>query len=224
MPTHRKRVLVTLVFVQVSLGSGCAAHPRYTAVLDATWQRANAPRGRGPFPGSDSTSARHSADFPILLEVRFPAGALRKDGTALVDFVLTNIGTATVCLPSELERPHIADDVSVLTLWLTSDAIVKPYAIDVVTHKPFRIEAVGTSADLYGDAEHHGTCAVLKPRERLLVHALSRVHLKAGVHDIRSHAELTHAEYVPGRGWGSKSLGWADSASVRAHLHTAVPR
>src|SRR5262245_12561341 len=89
--------------------------------VDATKQPAPPVRERGPFPGSPTPG--HSGNLPVRLELSFPTGDLRTDGTTRVDFVITNIGPEPIILPSSVDQ-NIAPIVQgvVLTLWLTSDA------------------------------------------------------------------------------------------------------
>jgi hypothetical protein len=206
-----KPLIVLALLLLPSFATNVAEQPQYAAIIDATGQRVNAPRGRGPLPGS--AAGGHSADFPVRLTAQFPQPELRADGTVLVDFILTNIGTTTIRLPIGVEAPATNGPRSVMILWLTSDGLVEHYAIDRFTHERFKIAAVGTSAELLGDPTNPATFAALKPDERLLVHASSRVQLKAGTHAIASHAQLVLAS--DGR---SEILGWADSATLTARF------
>src|SRR5262252_4227796 len=70
--------------------------------VDATMQTSPPPRGRGPFPGSPSPG--HSVNLPIRLELLFRTGDLRPDGTALVDFVITNVAAKPIILPSSADQ------------------------------------------------------------------------------------------------------------------------
>jgi hypothetical protein len=76
-----KPLIALALLMWPSLVTGLAGPPQYAAIIDATGQRANAPRGRGPFPGS--ASAGHSADFPVRLTAQFPQPELQADGTVL---------------------------------------------------------------------------------------------------------------------------------------------
>jgi hypothetical protein len=212
-----KPLIVLALLMSPSL-VGFARPPEYAAVIDATRQRANAPRGRGPFPGS--ASAGHSADFPIRLVAQYPKSELRADGTGLVDFILTNVGPTTIDLPRCVQPPITSGPVSVMTLWLTSDGLVEHYGIDDVTGERFKIAAVGTSAELFGDPANPATFTFLNPEESLLVHASSRVPLKTGVHAITAHAELLRVDRPPVV--RSNRVGWADSESVTARFAASI--
>lgn len=98
--------------------------------IDATRQPGPPARARGPFPGSSSPG--HSVNLPIRLELLFRTGDLRPDGTALVDFVITNVGPKPIILPSSPDQnvAPMAPKV-VLTLWLTSDAIPDEFFKDI---------------------------------------------------------------------------------------------
>jgi len=74
--------------------------------------------------------------------VLIPTTELRSDGTALVDFVITNVGTEPMSLPSSVNQ-NIEQQTSVLTLWLTSDAIKDEYFGDTGSSRPFKIEMSG---------------------------------------------------------------------------------
>src|ERR1700694_2766341 len=78
------------------LGSAQEKPDQFT--IDATNQQSRPPRGAGPFPGSSSPG--HTSGLPVRLELLMPSGALRANGTVPIDFVLTNIGTETLKLPS----------------------------------------------------------------------------------------------------------------------------
>jgi hypothetical protein len=117
--------LMALLFASVSLLSG---QLRDQVTVDATRQLAPPMRGRGPFPGS--TTPGHSADLPIRLDLLIPTGELTPDGTVLIDFRITNIGSELITLPVSIDQgsflpqpPDTDFTLDILTLWLTSDAI-----------------------------------------------------------------------------------------------------
>jgi hypothetical protein len=95
--------------------------------IDATAQVLRPPPGRGPFPGFASPG--HSAGLPIRLELRIPTGQLRPNGSTLIDFVIANIGTETIKLPSSIAMFNF-EPREALTLWVTSDAIKDQYLKD----------------------------------------------------------------------------------------------
>src|SRR2546427_13217321 len=65
--------------------------------IDATKQTMRPPRHRGPFPGSATPG--HSAGFPMRLDMEFPTTKVASQGSVLVDFMLTNVGSEPVKLP-----------------------------------------------------------------------------------------------------------------------------
>jgi hypothetical protein len=170
--------------------------------IDATNQPAPPPRGRGPFPGSANPG--HSAGLPIRLELRIPTGELRPDGTTLVDFIMTNVGTEPIRLPVAVDQNMERTDL--LALWFTSDAI-KEYGIDK-TGRPMKVEVVGTSADLYGRSNHPETFHVLPPNETIRVYASSRVALNPGTSSLTAHAELARV------GSGTEVVGTSDAKPI----------
>ena len=175
--------------------------------VDATKQKlARPPRGRGPFPGSDS--AGHSAGLPVRLELVVPTGELSPDGTIPVDFLITNVGSGPIRLPSSVrevsDRPF-----SLLTLWLTGDAIKKQYAVDQQTGRLFEFAIVVTSAELYDVGDDADGFALLPPGASMLVHASSHVELNPGNHSITAHAELARISSV------TEVVGTADSETLR---------
>src|SRR5260221_48569 len=175
-------------------------------IIDATAQSSPPPRGRGPSPGSASPG--HSAGLPIRLDLLIPTTELRPDGTVLVDFVITNVGTEPISLPSSVNQ-NIEEQTSVLTLWLTSDAIRDQYAKDQQTGGLFKIEAVGTSAELYGRSDDPRTFNVLAPNKSTRVHASSHVQLSPGTHSITAHTELMRISNGK-----TEIVGTADSEAV----------
>lgn len=177
--------------------------------VDATRQLAGPPRGRGPFPGSDS--AGQSARLPIRLDLSVPTGELSPEGTILVDFLITNVGSDQIRLPSsvrhasDIDRPY-----SLLTLWLTGDAIKKQNAKDQQTGRLFEVAFVATSAELCDDSGAAHSFAVLPPGASMLVHASSRAQVSPGSHSIVAHAELDRIS-----SGAPELVGTADSETLR---------
>jgi len=159
--------------------------------IDATRQTSPPSRGRGPFPGSANSG--HSAGLPIQLEIQIPTGELRPDGTTLVDFIITNVGTEPIRLPAAVDQNMERTDV--LTLWLTSDGIKDLYLKDQQTGRLTKVEIVATSAELYGRSNDPRTFHVLTPNETIRVHASSRVGLNPGTHSLTGHAELARVRH-----------------------------
>src|SRR3974390_3284657 len=126
--------------------------------IDAIKQPSPPLRSRGPFPGS--TAPGHSAGLPIRLELLIPTGKLRSDGTVLVDFMITNIGTDPLALPSSTDQN--LGGTEILTLWLTSDAVKDEYLrSNGRLIKMFGV--VNTSAELYSRANENKNVHVLAP-------------------------------------------------------------
>jgi hypothetical protein len=179
--------------------------------VDAIKQPAGPPRGRGPFPGY--ISAADSVGLPITLELVVPTGELSSEGTMLVDFRITNVSPVPIRLPSSGRHANGIEPYSLLTLWLTSDAIIKQYLKDEQSGRLVEIGVVGTSADLYDDGGDADGFAVLPPSASILVHASSRVQLNPGSYSMMGHAELLQISK------GASQLMWtADSETVRKTL------
>jgi hypothetical protein len=181
--------------------------------MDATKQPSPPLRGRGPFPGS--TTPSHSARLPIRLELLIPTGKLRSDGTVLVDFMITNIGTDPIALPSSTDQN--LGGTEILTLWLTSGAI-KDSFLDLKTGQPVKLLGiVGTSAELYGRTDEDINVHVLAPNETVRVHASSRVGFRPGTDVLVAHAELLRLSHGT-----SELIGTADSEAVTKMLSKNV--
>ena len=176
--------------------------------VDATKQLAGPPRGRGPFPGSDS--AGHSAGLPIRLELLIPTVELSTEGTILVDFQITNVDSDPIRLPSSARRTRDSDrPYYLLTFWLTGDAIKKQYAEDQQAGRLFEIAFVQTSAELYDDSDTSESSVMLPPGASMLVYASSRAQLNPGTHSLTAHAVL---ERISNR---AELVGTADSETLR---------
>ena len=166
--------------------------------LDATNQITRPPRGRGPFPGSAVPG--HSDGFPIRLDLGFLRSDIPQYDSALLDYTITNIGVEPVKLPcsvvvfptlSSSDRPDPDNGgTSILTLWITSDAIIDHYATDQETGRLFKISAVGISAELDGGSRDPQSFCTLNPGRSLRVHSRAGVALKTGTHSLTAHAVL----------------------------------
>ena len=95
---HSIAAVFPLLFLCVVLIEASQNH----FTVDATRQPGPPVRGRGPFPGSPTPG--HSANLPIRLDLLFQTGDLRPDGTTPVDFVITNVGTEPIILPSSVDQ------------------------------------------------------------------------------------------------------------------------
>src|SRR5262244_741269 len=140
-PMNRLHSIVArlpLLFLSIVLVD--AAQNQFT--IDATRQPAPPARARGPFPGSPTPG--HSPNLAIRLDLLFGTGDLRPDGTTPVDFVITNVGTEPIILPSSVDQ-NVAPMVQlvVLTLWLTSDAIKDVFFRDTTSGRLVKSETVG---------------------------------------------------------------------------------
>lgn len=206
--------LLAIFFGFSCLTTGILGASQGVLTVDATKQLSPPARGRGPFPGSSSPG--HSDGLPIRLELVVPNGELRPDGSLLVDFVITNVGTEPISLPSSVNQ-NMEQPMSVLTLWLTSDAILDQFLKDQQTGQLFKIEMVGTSAELYSRNDDPQTFKVLTPTKSILVHAAS-VSLNPGTHSITAHAELLRI--LNGT---SQLVGTADSEALTKTLSKSNP-
>ena len=214
-PNKPGRMLALLGFACLSAGFLISASVQVT--VDATKQLAGPPRARGPFPGSDSPG--HSAGLPVKLELVIKAGKLSPDGTILVDFLITNVDSEPIRLPSSV-RPTSGSvrTYYLLTLWLTGNAIKKQYAVDQQSGRPFEIGFVQTSAELHGDSDATQDSALLAPDATMLVHASSRAQVNPGSHSITAHAALERI--ANGR---AELLGTADSETFRMNFTETKP-
>jgi len=212
---NRANSLIALITF-FCLGAGLVVAAQIQLTVDATSQPAGPARARGPFAGSNS--AGHSAGLPIRLELLVPTSQLSPEGTMLVDFLITNVSAEPIRLPSSIRQTSANSEqpVSVMTLWLTSDAVKPQYVVDEQTGRLFQVEAVVTSVELYGhDAQ---SFVALFPNASMLVHASSRVQLKPGSHSITAHAELLTTSKAT-----SQLVGTADAETVSKSLSKATP-
>ena len=223
---HRLKLPVAVVAL-ICLGAVFVLPAQDQLTIDATNQPSPPPRGRGPFPGSATPG--HSPGLPVRLELVVPTGDLRSDRTTVIDFIITNIGTESIKLPFSIQQgnllptpPETEYKADVMTLWLTSDAIVDRYAKDVTSGRLFKVDIVGTSANLYGRSDNPESFCVLAPNKSLRVHAHLGVQLKPGNDSLTAHAELDRLsirlnDNSPAHNTVDESaelLGTADSESV----------
>lgn len=189
--------------------------------VDVTSQPVGPARAHGPFP--DSNCADHSpCPLPIKLELLVPTGQPSPEGTMLVNFliIITNISPARMRLLFSIRQPTAnikQQPFSMMTLWLTSDAIRPQYVVDQRTSRLFRFEAVATSAELYGLDDDPQSFVVLSPNGTMLIHASSRVQLNPGRHSITAHAELLSISQGT-----SQLVGAADAETVAKTLSKAT--
>jgi hypothetical protein len=230
------KLLVILVALSCT-GEVFVASAQDPPTIDATKQTDSPARARGPSPGSASPG--HSAGLPIRLELMIPFGVLRKDGTILVDFIITNVGSGPIAIPSLLyqgdllpKAPSTEYALDCLTLYLTSDAIKgETYLKDINSGRLVKIYVVGTSAELYGHSDGPQSFHVLAPKETIRVRASSRVALEPGTHSITAHAELIRVAVnlntsSPARNTvneTSEELGTADSEPVTRTFSAPSP-
>ena len=186
---QRLNLLLALAAL-LSPGAISAALAQDVLTVDATKQTMRPPRGRGPFPGSATPG--HSDSFPIRLELQFPSSEITPQGSVLVDVIMTNVGAEPIKLPcsvslfqtlssADVPDPDIGG-TSMLTLWITSDAIIDQYIKDLRTGQLFNELDAGTR-------DPRSFC-VLAPGKSLKVHAQPGVALEAGMHSFTAHALL----------------------------------
>ncbi len=145
-----------------------AGESRYELTIDATSQPSPPLRGRGPFPGSALPGP--SVGFPVRLDLVVATGKLEPNGTALIDFTLTNIGAEPIRLPFSVDQN--ISHTHVLTLYLTSDAIVGGH----FSNGERMLAIQRTSAELYGQSSDAKTFFCLRrarPFECTPPHGLS---------------------------------------------------
>lgn len=208
-----KRFNFLAVFALLCSGAFHVGSAQDQQTIDATGQaEKRPPRGRGPFPGSANPG--HSAGLPIRLELRIPTRELRTDGTTPVDFIITNIGTEPIKLPSSVALFNSPFDA--LTLWVSSDGIKEQYLKDVGSGRLFKVEMVAISAELDGSSDDPKSFNVLAPNKSIRVQT-SSPQLKAGTHSFTAHAELAHITNI------TEVIGTADSVTVRTTLSASSP-
>jgi hypothetical protein len=209
---NRLKLLVACfgLFCSVILPAG---ESRYELSIDATSQPSPPPRGRGPFPASARPG--HSVGFPIRLDLMIATGKLESNGTALIDFIVTNIGAEPIKLPLSVDQN--ISHTHILTLYLTSDAIMDE-TFQRFSNGGRMLAIQPTSAELYGQSGSPQTFYLLAPSKAIRVHASTRFALKAGTHPLTAHAELL-------RLWEGRSevLGTAESNTIEKLFLTAAP-
>ena len=236
---YRLKFLVSLIALSC-LGAVVVGSAQDQLTVDATGQLSPPARGRGPFPGSATPG--HSTGLPIRLDllvptgeltVLVPTGELTPQGTALIDFRITNIGSEPITLPISIRQgsllpkpPNTEYTMDWLTLWFTSDAITDEYldlkGLDGQIHR-LKTESPATSAELYGRSNDPHSFLQVAPNQSVKVHASSRVQLQPGTHTATAHAELLHI-LVRNSSSSSELVGTADSEAVTTTLATANPR
>jgi hypothetical protein len=204
-------VIATLLCVAGGL-AGSAQNELNELVIDASKQQPRPSRGRGPFPGSPSPG--HTAGLPIRLQLLMPTHELRPDGTTAVDFVVTNISTEPIILPSSTVLFNAP--MESLVLWVTSDGIKDYFFGDGKTGPLVKIEAVGISAELDGHSDNPKSFYSLGPNKSIFVHA-SLPELIPGIHTFTAHAELGHITNT------NDVIGTADSEAVTATVSAPKP-
>ena len=210
MQTHKLRRLTIIAALSVSFMLIRAVAQQH--VIDASHQPAGPARGRGPFPASDKES--HSAGFPIRLAVEVPSGGLRQDGSVLIDFILTNVGSSPISLPSSVNQN--ATHTAVLTLYVTSDGMEPSYFVNGA-----RILLTPTCAELLMESNDPDTSFILAPNESIRVHTSSRWRFRSGVQTVTGHAELLKLVEDGRGGLSSEEIGTADSDPVRKVLSSS---
>jgi hypothetical protein len=201
-------------------GASRVSFAQHQQTIDTTAQEMRPPRGRGPFPGSARSG--HSAHLPIRLELLIPTSELRADGTTLVDFIITNIGTDPIKLPSSVALFN-SEPREQLTLWVTSDAIKDQYLRETGSGRLVKIKGVvGIGAELDGTSDDPKSLYLLPPNESIRVHA-SSPQLKSGTHSFTAHVELLRVSRVSNGSSDvitSERIGTADSDPVATRLST----
>jgi hypothetical protein len=133
-----------------------------------------------------------------------PNRELRPDGTTTIDFMITNISTEPIKLPSSAVL--LSAPMEALTLWFTSDGIQDFYFPGGV-----KIEAVQISAELDDRSDDQKSFFALAPNKSMRVHASSPL-LITGTHSFTAHAEFAHITNT------TEVIGTADSDAVTTTL------
>lgn len=212
-PMNRCKLSLAILTL-LSSGAFLIGSTQDQQTIDAAGQQQRPPRGRGPFPGS--TSPGHSSGLPIRLELLMPTRQLRADETTIVDFIITNIGTEPIKLPSSVLLFN-SEPMQALTLWLTSDGIKEQYLRGEGSGPPIKFEIVEISAELDGRSDKPKSYLTLAPNKSIRVHA-STPQLRAGTHSFTAHAELGLMSNGTNEG-----IGTADSEAVTTTLLTTSP-
>jgi hypothetical protein len=153
--------------------------------------------------------------LPIRLDLEISSGVLRPNGTAAIDFIITNIGTESIRLPSSVVLFNAP--MESLTLWVTSDAIKGIYAREVGSGRLVQLfDIVGISAELDGSSDDSKSFYSLAPNKSIRVHACSPEPM-VGTHAFTAHAEFAHVTNT------TEVIGTADSDSVTTTLSIPSP-
>jgi hypothetical protein len=201
---NRWKVLMTCGVVSYSVLM-VAGKSQHELIIDTTNQPSPPMTGRGPFPGSPLPG--HSPGFPVRLDV-VASGKLEANGTTLIDFIITNIGTEAIKLPFSVDgNTSLPRDI--LTLYLTSDAIEYGQLQSGESMLPFQ----PTSAELYAQRGDPKTFYLLAPSKALRVHASTRFRVKPGTHSFTGHAQFS-TEVVSSAGLTGEVLGTVEAIPV----------
>jgi hypothetical protein len=211
-PMNRFKLSLAILILLCS-GAFLIGSAQDQQTIDAAAQQQRPPRGRGPFPGSPTPG--NSAGLPIRLELLMPTRELRPDETTIVDFIITNIGTEPIKLPSSVLLFN-SEPREALTLWLTSDGIKDQY-LYTGSGRVIKFETVQISAEMDGRSDEPKSFLALAPSKSIRVHA-SSPQLKAGTHSFTAHAEF--GRFSNGSG---EAIGTADSEPVTATLSAPSP-
>jgi len=177
---------------------------QYDLTIDATNQEQPA-AGRGPFTGSSVPG--HSVGFPVRLDL-IAIGKLKANGTAPIDFILTNIGAEPIKFPISVDGNSYSHRET-LTLYLTSDGIDFGHFVNSDPILPFQ----PTSAELCAESGDPKTFYLLAPGNAIRVRASTGFRMKPGTHWLTGHAELS-SEVVTPSGVGAEVLGTAEAIPV----------
>jgi hypothetical protein len=100
--------------------------------------------------------------FPVRLDLVVATGKLEPNGTALIDFTITNIGAEPIRLPFSVDQN--ISHTEILTFYLTSDAIVDGH----FSNGERMLAIQPTSAELYGQNGDPKTFYSLAPSKPLM--------------------------------------------------------
>lgn len=144
---------------------------------------------------------------------------MRSNGTIDIDFIITNVGTEPIKLPSRLKGPEdlktFYERTKILTLWFTSDAIQSDFLVGPNNSK-IKMESVPLSAQLFGWNDDPTSFYALAPNKSIRVHTSSPA-LDPGTYPLTAHAELIRLVAANG-GWESELVGTADAEPITKAL------
>jgi len=218
---------IFVVFLMLFCAMFLIGAEKYSLTIDATKQMAPPARGRGPFPRS--VIPDYVPDLSLKVELAFPDGRILSNGNVLMDFVITNTGGEAIRFPLSVHQPSFrywtSGMTDVLTLFFTADE--DAIGVSMVGKKPNvasngLMGIYGTSVELYGRPDDPQTYYLLAPKGRILVHASSRMPLRAGIHTFAGHAELSRT-LADASGMTSKLIGIVDSVPVKKRLLLQAP-